>query len=133
MERQVIHEAPHEENAPPARLEQVFLGKRVDYLAWVKFLPLVYHSNHELSRLKSEFDNNALLFVLAIAVLDGVDNRLVHPHAHPVRRILVKVPDPAYVVAQDLRDIQHVEVADKSETNDVPDFSQFIRTIPGRQ
>ena len=49
--------------------------------------------------------------MLPVAVLDGVDHRLADRDADPVDAVLVEAGDLADVVADDLDEVQHLEVA----------------------
>ena len=56
----------------------------------------------------------------AVAVLDGVDDRLADGHADPVHRVLVEADALGQVIADHLDEVQHVEGAAELETDDVP-------------
>ena len=49
--------------------------------------------------------------MFAVAVLDGVDDRLADGDADPVDRVLVEGGQLTHAIAQDLHEIQHVEEA----------------------
>ena len=51
-------------------------------------------------------------------MLDGIDDRLAHGHAHPVERVLLETNELAGFFADDLDKIQHVEVTAKFEPDD---------------
>ena len=57
--------------------------------------------------------------ILAIAVLDGVDDRFADGHAHPVRRILVETGDRREAIAQHLDEIEQLERTGQLEANQV--------------
>ena len=50
-----------------------------------------------------------LLVVVAVAVLDRVDDGLAHGDAHPVQRLLVEPRPAADVIADHLDEVEHVE------------------------
>ena len=60
---------------------------------------------------EGELDGDQLVGMLAVAVLDRVDDRLAHGHADPVDGVLVEPGQLADAVADDLDEVQHVEVA----------------------
>ena len=70
--------------------------------------------DHELARIgdrrERELDRHELAVVLAVAVLDGVDDRLAHRDADPVDRVLVQAGELTDAVAHDLDEVQHLEV-----------------------
>ena len=60
---------------------------------------------------KRELDGDALGDVLAVAVLDGVDDRLAHGHADPMDGVLVEAGDRAQPIAHELNEVQQLERA----------------------
>ena len=68
---------------------------------------------------RRELDVHALALVVAVAVLDRVDDRLADGDAHPVQRLVVQARHPADVVADDLDEIEHVEGAVEVEADGV--------------
>ena len=61
-------------------------------------------------RRERELDGHELRGVFAVAVLDGVDDRLAHGDANPVDRVLVEAGELRHAVADHLDEVQHVEV-----------------------
>ena len=122
---QVVHEAPHEEDATAARLEQVFWCERISDLDRVEPLPLVHDPNDQRvrfeDRLESKLDDDPLGLIVGVAVLDGVDDRFACRDADSVHRIFVETTDLTHVIAEQLDEIQHVEVTGKFETDRMPD------------
>ena len=57
-----------------------------------------------------ELDGHELAVVLAVAVLDGVDDRFADGDADPVDRVLVEAGELPDAIAHDLDEVQHVEV-----------------------
>ena len=57
--------------------------------------------------------------VVAVAVLDGVDDRLANRHADPMHRVFVKPEPAAQVVAYELDEIEHVERAAEFQAYDI--------------
>src|SRR5262249_28511418 len=55
--------------------------------------------------------------ILAVAVLDRVDDRLAHGDANPVDRVLVELRELADAVAHHLDEIDHLELAVDLETD----------------
>src|SRR5436190_23989100 len=80
LQHDIVHEAPHEKDSPAARFQNVFRCKRVSNLAWLEPLSLIDDADDELARIGNrhdrEFDRHHLAVVLAIAVLDRVDDGL---------------------------------------------------------
>ncbi len=78
-------------------------------------LPLVDDADDQLAGARrpgeGELDGHQLVGVLAVAVLDGVDDRLAHGDADPVDGVFVQAGELADVIADDLHEIQHLEVA----------------------
>ena len=111
----VVHEAAHEEDAAAARLEDVLGRQRIGDLLGLEALALVEDADDQLARIggrrERELDGHQLAVVLAVAVLDGVDDRLADGDADPVDRVLVQAGELADAVADDLDEVQHVEVA----------------------
>jgi hypothetical protein len=68
-------------------------------------------------RLELELDDHSLPIVLIVPVLDSVDHRLSNRHAHPVHRIFIEATNSSDVVAEELDEVEHVEVAGKLETD----------------
>ena len=77
--------------------------------------PSSQHADDQLARIgrrgEGELDGHQLVGMLAVAVLDGVDHRLAHGHADPVHAVFVEAGHLADVIAGDLDEIQHVEIA----------------------
>ena len=68
-------------------------------------------SRGSVDRGERELDGHQLAGILAVAVLDGVDDRLAHSDADPVDGVLVQAGQLADAVADDLHEVHHVEVA----------------------
>src|SRR5688572_26432800 len=113
-EAHIVHEAAHEEDAATARFQQVLGRERVGDLLRVESFALIEHPDDELRgvrcRRERELDGHHLLVVLAVAVLDGVDHRLADRDPDPVDRVLVEAGHLAETVADDLDEVQHLEV-----------------------
>ena len=81
----------------------------------IEALALIEHADDQLARLggrrQRELDGDQLAVVLAVAVLDGVDDRLAHGDADPVDRVLVQARELPDAIADHLDEIQHVEIA----------------------
>ena len=60
---------------------------------------------------EGELDGDELVGMFAVAVLDGVDDRLADGDADPVDRILVEGGHLPHAIAEDLHEIHHVEEA----------------------
>jgi hypothetical protein len=57
--------------------------------------------------------------VLAVAMLDRVDDGFPHRHADPVRRVLVEAGDRRKAITEDLNEIEHLERAGQLQANQV--------------
>src|SRR5436190_8434267 len=68
LQLDVVHEAPHEEDAAPARFEHVLGREGVGHFLWLEPFALVGDLDHELrrrvDRSKSEFDGDQLAPIL---------------------------------------------------------------------
>src|SRR5215471_1098266 len=114
-ELHVVHEAAHEEDAAPARLEDVLGRQRIGDLAGIEAFAFVGDADDELEgavgRGEGELDGDELVRIFAVAVLDGVDDRLAAGDADPVRRVFVERRHVAHAIAEDLHEVHHVEQA----------------------
>ena len=84
--------------------------------------------------LEPDLDGHALVAVLAVAVLDGVDHRFANRHADPVGRLVVEAAHLSDVIRQHLDHVQHVEMAGEIETDEIPGGRHALDerlTIPG--
>ena len=68
---------------------------------------------------RRELDVHALVHVVAVAMLDRVDDRLADRDADPVDRIVVEPGRARDVVAHHLHEVEHVERAVEVETDGV--------------
>src|SRR5207249_8949220 len=59
------------------------------------------------------FDEDVLARIVAIAVLDGVDDRLADGDADPMPRVLVEADAARQVVADHVNEVEHLEGAGK--------------------
>src|SRR6185369_311253 len=88
IELDVVHEAAHEEDAAAARFENVFRRERIRDVLRLEALALIGHADDELGRAldgrERELDRDGFAGMLAVAVLDGVDDRFAHRDANPV-------------------------------------------------
>ena len=125
-ERQVVHEAPHKKDASSARLEEVLGGQRIGNLDRIKALALIHDPHDHLrglgKRREFKLDSHALGLIFVVAVLDGVDHRLANGHPDPMHRVVVELRDLAHAVAEDLDQIQHIEVTRKLEADGMSVF-----------
>ena len=89
----------------------------------IESLAFVLDANDELlgivRRHRAELDDDALGFVVLIAVLDRIDDAFANRDAHPVERVVVQARHPAEVIADDLHEIQHVEGTAELDANSV--------------
>ena len=119
----VVHEVANQEDAAAAGLEDVFGRERVGDFFGLEALALVFDADHELvggrRRHRAELDEHALVRIVLVAVLDGVDDRLADRDADPVQLILVEAGRLADVIADDLHEVEHVERAAELETDRV--------------
>jgi hypothetical protein len=76
---------------------------------------LVEHAHDELARIgdrgEGELHRHQFAGVFAVAVLDRVDDRLTHRDANPVDGVFVHAGELADAVADDLDQVDHIEVA----------------------
>ena len=111
----VVHEAAHEEDAAPARLEEILGGQRIGDFLDLEPLALIADEHDQfdrrLCRLERELDGDELVLVEPVAVLDRVDDRLAHGHADPVDGVLVEARHLTQMIAHHLNQVQHVEHA----------------------
>ena len=123
LERQFVHEAANEKDAAAAGLEEVFGGTAIGERRRIEAAAFVPHANGDarrgVRRQRRELDVHALLLVVAVAVLDGVDHRLADRDADPVQRLVIEACLPADVVGHHLDEIEHVEGAAEVETDGV--------------
>ena len=68
-------------------------------------------SSEAVGRHRAELDDHALVRIVLVAVLDGVDDRLAHRDADPVQLIFVEARRLADMIGDDLHEIEHVEGA----------------------
>src|SRR5688572_19894742 len=110
----VVHEVAHEKDAASARFEDVLGRQRIGDLFGIEALALVEDPDDQLARSGGrrhvELDGDQLAVVLAVAVLDGVDDRFAHRDADPVDRVLVQTRELPDAIAHDLDEIQHFEI-----------------------
>src|SRR5260221_1371358 len=115
LQPHVVHEAAHEEDAAAAGLEHVLGRERIGDFERLEPLPLVGDLDHELGRRldrrEGELDRDEFAAVLAVAVLDCVDDRFADGDADPVDRVLVEGGHLPHAIAEDLDEIHHVEQA----------------------
>ena len=82
---------------------------------WINSKLVSEMEDDELARIghrrEREFDRDQLGVVLAVAVLDGVDDRLADGDANPVDRILFELRQLADAVADDLDEFDHLVLA----------------------
>ena len=50
-------------------------------------------------------------------MLDGIDHRLADGNAHPVHRLVVEARQPTEVIADDLHEVHHFEIAVDLQTD----------------
>jgi hypothetical protein len=114
-QRDIVHEAAHEENAATAGFEQVLGRERIGDHVRIEAFALIEHAHDQLDRRRfgreRELDGHELRGMLAVAVLDGVDDGFTHRDANPMHRILVEAGDLSEAIADHLDDVQHREVA----------------------
>ena len=84
-------------------------------------------------RRQRELDGDELAVVLAVAVLDGVDDRLADRDADPVDRVLVQAGELPHAVADDLDEVQHLEVAVDLEPDGAAARQHAGRSNPARE
>ena len=133
LQLHVVHEVADEEDAAAARLEQVLRRERVGDRLRIEAFALIADANHQLGlgrRRRFELDEHALGRVVAVAVLDGVDDRLADRDADPVDRVLVEARCPPDVVADDLHEVEHLEGAGELEADDlvIADGHEWLAT-----
>ena len=123
---QVVHEAPHEEDAPTTGLEEILGCQWVFHGLGVEAFAVVEHTNGQLrglgDRVKLKLDDDPFCLIFIIAMFDRVDHRFAHSNADPVHGVIIEVPDFSDVIAQDLNQIKHVEVTGKLQADRMPDF-----------
>ena len=106
----------------PLRLQEVFGGQRIGDRLRIEALALVAHANHQLARLaardRREVDEHVLGRIVAIAVLDGVDDRLADGDTHPVHALVVEAEAAPDVIADHLHEVEHLEGAGEFESDD---------------
>ena len=114
-ERDVVHEAAHEEDAPPTCLEEILGSQRVGDLFGLEALSLIDDAHDQLTRVgqrrERELDGYELVGMLAISMLDRVDDRLAHGDADPVHGILVEPAEVGHAIADHLDEVQRIEIA----------------------
>src|SRR5262245_2267769 len=120
----LIHEASYEEDAATGGLEHVFRRERIGEDRGIEAAAFVAHRDGEAGRRlrieRGEFDVDAFVFVVAVAVPDGVDDGVAHCDAHPVHGIIVEPCEASEVIAHHLDEIEHVEGAPEVEPDGVP-------------
>jgi 4-amino-4-deoxy-L-arabinose transferase-like glycosyltransferase len=109
--RDLVHELPHEEDAAPVGLQQVLLRQRVGDGAGVEALPLVLDPHLQRVRLRGEDDRDAFALVSAVAVLDGVYDRLAHCDAQVVGGLFVEARHLGGPGQDGLHHLEHLETA----------------------
>ncbi len=103
---------------------RMFSGReRIREFLGIESFALVLDADDELlgivRRNGAELDDDALGFVVLVAVLDRVDDRFADRHAHPVERIIVETGHSSDVIADHLDEIQHVERTAELDANGV--------------
>src|SRR5438105_1083816 len=121
LQLDIVHEAPHEEDAAPAGFEHVLGRERIGHVLRPEPFALVGDLDHELGRRvdwrEGEFDGDELTAIFAVAMLDGVDDGLADRDADPVDRVLVKGGQLGHSIAEDLYEVHHVEQAGNLQPN----------------
>src|SRR4051794_18624479 len=83
-EAHLVHEGLHVEDASPGRLELVLGRERIGQARGIEAVPLVADDHQEVALLPLEAYENALVGVLAVAMLDRVRHRFAKRDADPV-------------------------------------------------
>jgi 4-amino-4-deoxy-L-arabinose transferase-like glycosyltransferase len=109
--RHLVHELPHEEDAPAVGLQQVLLRQRVGDRGGIESLPVVLDPDLEAPRVRREGDHDALALVAPVPMLDGVDDRLAHRDAQVVSGVLVEAGHLGGAGQHRLHHLEHVETA----------------------
>ena len=118
-----VHEAADQEDAAPARLQQVlgrqWIGDRLGSKPGPSSRTRM--TMPEGRPASSGVNSTCTLFVLValVAMLDGIDDRLAHGDADPVQRLVVEPGEPPEMVARDLDEIEHLEGAVEIEMDAV--------------
>src|SRR5262245_10816578 len=126
LQHDVVHEAAHEKDAAAARLQDVFGSQRIGHFVGLEPLPLIDDAYDKLVRLGEgrhhELHRDDLAVILAVAVLDGIDDRLADGNANPVHRVVVEAGQLTDSIADDLYKIHHLEVAVDLKSNGAAAF-----------
>src|SRR5688572_19977868 len=124
LEDQLVHEAANHEDTAAAALEQVLGRQTVFDGRRVKTSALVAHTDRNAGAFfpieLHELDMHALAAVVAVAVLDCVDHRLAYRDSHGVKCVVIEPDSPGHVVADNLDEIEHVQVAWKVDVDGRP-------------
>ena len=116
----------------PLDLRRFSGRQRIGDLLGIEALALVEHattSSPARGRRERELDGHELAVVLAVAVLDGVDDRLADRDADPVDGVLVEAGELTEAIAHDLDEVQHLEIAVDLES-DRPAARQHAVQMP---
>src|SRR6266545_5210630 len=115
IELDVVHEVAHEKDAAAARLEDVLRRERVGHFSGLESLALIRDADDELGGSldgrERKLDRHDLVGMLAVAVLDRVDDRLADGDADPVDGVFVEGGELSHSIAEDLHEVHHVEQA----------------------
>jgi len=123
MKRHLVHEGAHQQDAASSGLEQIILCERVGDGVRIESAPFIPYANRDAGGRRvvegRELDVDSLARVEAVAVFDGVDDRLAYRNADPMKGLVVESRLTPDVIAHDLDEVQHVERAVKVEANGV--------------
>src|SRR5262245_44786614 len=115
LEGHLVHEALHQEDSAAVGLEEILRGERIGKAVWIETAPLIADDDDDAGPAvvlaRGAPDVDALPDVIAVPVLDGVDDRFPDRDAHPMHRILVKARHARDVIAHHLHEIEHAEGA----------------------
>src|SRR5439155_6006915 len=133
LQLDVVHEVADQEDAAAARLEEVLGRQRIGDRLRLEAFALIADANHQLragrGRRRLEIDEDVLARVVAVAVLDGVDDRLADRNADPVRRILVEADAARDVIAHNLHEVEHLERTGEFEPDDLVTVSRHATLL----
>src|SRR5215510_590437 len=86
----LIHESAHIKNAPATRVKQIIRICGIRQLVRVEAFPVISHVNRERPVSGNETNVHFFVSIAAVAVHDGVNDRLVHRELDPAGCVLVK-------------------------------------------
>ena len=117
-----VHEIPDQKDATPARLEQVVRLEGILHRRRIEPFTLIADRDQQTGdvapRRPLKIDKYVFGRIVAVAMLDRVDDGLTNRHLDPVHRVLVEPERTTNVFRHDLHEIQHVHPTGELEADD---------------